>query len=118
MGAVTFLIGFPPLGLITDDLSRLPRSFTQVYRKDTFDAPGGDSFGERFGEIQFAEGAEVPEQPDILGGSNGSVGYDAGWEAVAPIIDWNCDEDRIRISMQNLWGSPPEGIARAFKNMS
>jgi hypothetical protein len=50
---------------------RLPGSFAQVYRKDTFDAPGGDSFGERFGEIQFAGGVEVPEQPDILGGVTG-----------------------------------------------
>jgi len=47
------------------------------------DAPaGGETFGDGFGEIQFAGGEEVPEQANILGGVTESLGYDAGREAV------------------------------------
>jgi hypothetical protein len=43
---------------------------------------GGETFGDRFGEIQFPRREEVAKQADVLGGIMESLGNDMGRETV------------------------------------
>ena len=43
---------------------------------------GGETFGDRFGEIQFSRSEEVAKQADVLGGIMESLGDDVGRETV------------------------------------
>ena len=43
---------------------------------------GGETFGDRFGEIQFSRSEEVAKQADVLGRIMESLGDDVGRETV------------------------------------
>ena len=43
---------------------------------------GGETFGDRLGEIQFSRSEEVAKQADVLGGIMESLGDDVGRETV------------------------------------